>query len=418
MLNSCKEVEDDARGLASLVSLLGVLDLRVRRFLVRGWLQVVSQSSARVNEATYERSVMVERKRYRFFIPLLVCLLMGAGAVSQTHEEIASRTGLDPDLFAELSSSVDGAEVKVFAVFVTERTFTSKISSALQDWLLPYVGRNALYVNPTVKDVVSSFPFLPTDVTVEQEGRPAFVPEASDWVEITTGFLVGSLRVNPAGATYGSGSEGILVMGDRIDSTRPFTLVYRDARARFEIAQPPAAVAVPGGREPVTVPPVASVTDLGDALGTGDFSSTAVASLLQVDPALVGTITVKSHTEELRLVLVRLEAAIRESALEPLLLLSLEPLIGKGAVMVWALSSTGAAFTPFDLYIQQSGTNYVFFSESSFVELVPGFVHARRVDRGEIEAGIVLLPSGVRPDLPFDVRYGPAGITFPNVPPQ
>ena len=51
MLNLCKEVEDDARGLASLVSLLGVLDLRVRRFLVRGRLQVVGQSSARANEA-------------------------------------------------------------------------------------------------------------------------------------------------------------------------------------------------------------------------------------------------------------------------------------------------------------------------------------------------------------------------------
>ncbi len=343
---------------------------------------------------------------------------MGIGAVSQTHEEIASRTGLDPDLFVELSSSVDGAEVQVFAVFVAERTLSSKISPALYDRLLPYVGRNALYVNPTVKDVVSSFPFRPGDVTVEQEGRPTFVPQASDWVEITPGFLTGSFRTNPLGATYGSGSEGILVMGDRVDSSRAFTLVYRDARARFEIASPVAGATSSGGREPVTVPAVTSVTALGDVLGTGDFTSTVVANLLGIDPALVGTITVKSHTEELRLVLVRLEAAIRESALEPVLLSSLDPLIGTGAVMVWALSSTGAAFTPFDFYVQQSGTNYVFFSESSFVELVPGFLHARRVDTGEIEAGIVLLPSGVRLDLPFDVRYGAAGVTFPSVPPQ
>ena len=361
---------------------------------------------------------MTRRKRYRFFIPLVACLLMGVGALSQTHEEIASRTGLDPDLFVELSSSVGGAEVKVFVVFVTERTFASKISPALHDWLLPYVGRNALYVDPTVKDVVSSFPFLASDVSVEQDGRPTFIPIASDWVEITTGFLTGSFRTNPAGATYGSGSEGILVLGDRIDSTRPFTLVYRDARARFEIAQPVAAAASSGGREPVTVPSVASVTHLGDALAKGDFSSTAVAALLRIDPTLVGTITVKSHTEELRLLLVRLEAGVRESALQSDVLASLEPLIGRGAVMVWALSSTGAAFTPFDFYVQQSGTNYVFFSESSFVELVPGFLHARRVEPGQIAAGVILLPGGVRQDLPFDVRYGAVGVTFPHVPPK
>ena len=340
---------------------------------------------------------------------------MSVGASAQTHEEIASRTGLDPDLFVELSSSVSGAEVKVFAVFVVDRTFSSKISPALHDWLLPYVGRNALYINPTVKDVVSTFPFLPSDISVEQDGQPTFVPQASDWVEITPGFLTGSFRTNPAGVTYGSGSEGILVMGDWIDSTRPFTLVYRDASARFEVSPPVAATPTSGGREPVTVPLVTSVTGLGDLLAKGDFTSATVAGLLGIDPTLVGTLVVKSHTEELRLVLVRLEAGIRESGLGAELLGSLESLIGRGAVMVWALSSTGAAFTPYDLYVAQSGTTYVFFSESSFVNLTEGFVHARRVEPGGILAGVLLLPDGVRRDLPFDVRYGAVDVTFPNV---
>jgi len=35
MLDSCKEVEDDSRVVASLGLLLGVLDLRLRRLLVR-----------------------------------------------------------------------------------------------------------------------------------------------------------------------------------------------------------------------------------------------------------------------------------------------------------------------------------------------------------------------------------------------
>lgn len=354
-----------------------------------------------------------------WFVVAVAVLLMGTGVGAQTHEEIASRTGLAPDLFVELKVSVDGSDLVVFAVYVTERTFESKISQALREWLLSYIGKNALYVNPAVKEVVGTFPFRPDLVSLEQEGKPAFFPNLSDWIEITPGFLTGGSQVNPAGASYGVGSEGILVAGDRIDPAQPFTLVYQGTKARLEISKkapsPPAAAAP---REATQVPLLAQVTDVGAELTSGEFSSTRVASLLGLDPSLVGTISVGSRGEELRLVVVQVEEGIRKGALRPDLLATLEPFIGTGAVMIWALSPSGAAFSPWQMWIKQTGTNYVFFSTSSFVELTEGFLRSGRVEARSVLAGLVLLPSGVRRDAPFGVFYGSAGVTLPNVPSQ
>ncbi len=352
---------------------------------------------------------------------LLVLLLTGIGVVAETHEEIASKTGLDPDLFVELKVTVGGSELAIFSVYINERTFASKVSPSLRQSLFPFAGRNVLYVNPTTKEVVPSFPFFPSALGVEQEGKPPFVPTPSDWVEITPGFLAGVFQVNPAGASYGSGSEGILVLGDRIDPEKPFYLVYQGVRARFEIAKgapvtPPAAAAP---REPVEVPLLTGVTDLVDELVRGDFSSARVAALLGLDPTLVGTVTAKDHGEELRVLFINLEEGVRGSALRPDLLETVAPLIGTGAVMVWALSPTGASFSPWHLFIQQAGTNYVFFSASSFVELTEGFLRAGRVEPGNVLAGALLLPAGVNRGAPFTVHYGGAGwVTFPNVPPE
>ena len=346
----------------------------------------------------------------------IVVLLVGMGAGAQNHEEIASRTGLDSDLFVELKVTAGEIDLVIFVVYVAERTFESKISSSLQEWLFPYVGKTALYVNPTVKDAATGFPFVPALLRVEQEGKPPFVPVSSDWVEITPGFLAGAFEVNPAGASYGVGSEGILVLGDRIDPTRPFSLVYQGSSARLEVSNrapaPPAAVSP---REPTTVPLLTQVTDLGASLEASDFSAAKAASLLGLDPSLVGTIVVRDSGDELRLVLFQVEEGIRKGAMRPELLSTLEPFVGKGAVMVWALSPTGAVFSPWQMWIKQGGTNYVFFSTSSFVELTQGFLRSGRIAPGNVLAGLVLLPAGVRHEEPYAVFYGSASATLPNV---
>lgn len=344
-------------------------------------------------------------------------LLLGLSAGGQTHQDVANLTGLDPNLFVELHVPVAGGELAIFAVYLNDRAFESRISSSLAQQLRPFVGKNALYINPTVKEISGSFPFQPGLLTVEQEGRPTFVATSGDWVEITPGFLAGGSQVNPAGAASGWGSKGILVLGDHIDGTRTFTLVYQGVRARLEIAAaaPPVPAAV-APREAFFLPLFPEVTDLGEKLTGGDLSQARVASLLGLDPSLVGTITVVRQQEVLQLVLVWIEAGIEKSTLRPDLIQALTPLLGQGMVMVWALSATGAAFRPWDLWVSQSGRRCEFWSDSSFAELTPGFLRTQRVEAGTVVGGVVRPCAWVDPRRAFEVHYSTApGVSFPNV---
>jgi len=352
----------------------------------------------------------------------LLLLLMGFGVLAETHEQLASKTGLAPDLFSELTVTVNGTDLGIFLVAVDQRAFDSRVSPALRQTLGPYVGQNALYVNATVKEVVSSFPFDPDRLTVTQDGKPAFVPVPSDWVEITPGFLEGRFTENPAGTSYGSGSEGVLIMGDHIDITEPFTVSYAGQQTGFALRPQTAADVQTGSsvapsHPPVSIPTVSGVSDLQDTLTHGEFSAERVAGLLGIPQGLLGTITLTNAGQELRLLCIRLEPALRGSGLSPDLLSAVDPLIGTGAVMVWALSPTGAPFVPWNFYIQQSGTNYVFFSDASFVELTKGFLHVGQIAPGEIVAGVIRLPNGVDPRASFSLRYGTSGVTFaPSTP--
>jgi hypothetical protein len=364
----------------------------------------------------------VKRILRQSLLPLFLVLAIGATVAASDQAEVASRTGLAPDLFLTLTVNAGGRELALFLVYVDERAFQSKISPDLRQSLLPYVGRNALFINPTVEEVSPTLPFSPALLSVEQEGRTTFVPSSLDWVELSPGFLAGTAVVNPGGVTYGSGSSGILLLGDRIDPARPFTVVYAGAKGTFRLAQPPGAGAsAPAAIPTSTVPPASVPAPLPEGTDTlsaellqGDFSPASVAALLQLDPSLVGTIVQSSKGEELRLLLVRLEEGVRAGAFAPDLLARVEPYFGTGAVMVWALSAGGASFSPFKFYVQQKGTSYVFFLDSSFAELTEGFRRAGRVAPGEVAAGVLLLPGGVLRTAPFTVFYsGGTGAFFP-----
>jgi len=365
-------------------------------------------------------------------ISSLFFLLVGISVLAQSHEQIASQTGLDPDLFATLTIDVGGKELRLFMVYVNERAFDSGITrnEKLRQILLLYVGSNALYINPNVKQVVDSFNFFPHQISVEQVGRPTFIPTANDWVEIREGFLAGRFQVNPEGSSYGSGSEGLLVMGEHIDPSQPFWVVYQGQRARFDLAEPTAVIppttspiptpSVVSPREAVEVASLEDVTDLEDALTHGDFSQALAAALLHLDPSLVGTVSITSEDEELRLFLVRLEEGVHKGAFGAELLSNLEPLIGTGAVMIWALTPTGANFSPWQLHVQQSQTIYDFWFDSSFAELTEGFLRLGRLESGEVAAGVILLHRQVNPHATFTVYYQTinTSTTFPNLPQQ
>lgn len=352
----------------------------------------------------------------RGLLAFLLILSLCVTGFAATDAQIAEKTGLAPDLFVQLTVPVGGEDLGIFIVYIADRTFNSHIFPPLRAELLPYVGKNALYVNPLVKSVVDSFDFSPDRFTITQAGD-TFTPTRADWVEITPGFLEGRFVVNPGGPSYGSGSEGIIILGDRIDPEKPFTVSYQGVSRTFDLS---AAASVPQTPAPPPqtpeITPPTQITDLTSLLTGGDFSAKAVADLLGIDQNLVGTLVITSRGEELRLLFVRLEEGIRNGVFGDELLASIDPLIGTGAVMVWALSPTGAGFSPWRFFVQQNGTNYVFFSPSSFAALTPGFLQATRVEPGTIVAGVIKLPKGVKRDVAFSVYYGTSKVDFAPLP--
>jgi hypothetical protein len=340
-------------------------------------------------------------------------------ALGDPRDDFARETGLDADLIGIIQVDVGGTEMTIAFVFVNERALASRVSPTLRQALEPYVGRNALYVNPSVRGVVPSFGFDPQALAVQGEGRERTTPPASAWVEITPGFLTGTFQVNPAGATQGSGSEGIVVLGDAIDSAVPMTVYYGAASTTFDIASDAAPAAGSTGstsalsHEPITVPALEDVTSLEEVLALPDLTADALALLFGLDPSLVRLLDVTVKSDTIRMVFVRLEESVRASELGRELLGRLDSVIGTGAVMVWGWSSAAASFFPWWFYIQQSGTNYVFFSDASFVELTAGFLDLTRLVPGQLAAAVIRLPKSVHPLEPFGVRYSTFGVTYP-----
>ncbi len=349
---------------------------------------------------------------------LFLFVAFGA-AFADARQDFARETGLDPNLIGVIQTDVAGTQMTIVFVFINDRALDSRISPTLRQELLPYVGRNALYVNPSVRSVVDRFGFDPQAIAVQADGGQRFVPPASVWVEITPGFLTGTFQVNPAGASQGSGSEGILVLGGQIDSAKPFTVTYGAASMTLDIASGAASAAGGTGstsslsHESIVVPALEDVTSLEDVLALPDLTSDSLALLFGLDRSLVRLLDVPVKTETIRMVFVRLEESVRTSALGPELLDRLDSVIGTGAVMVLAWSAAAPSFSPWYFYIQQSGTNHVFFSDASFVELTTGFLDLMHLVPGQLAAAVIRLPKSVHPLEPFGVRYSTFGVTYP-----
>jgi hypothetical protein len=344
-----------------------------------------------------------------FLVGINVCIV----GLAENAARLAAETGLDADLFTELTVQVDGSNLSIVAVYINERALDSKISPGLEAMLTPYIDDNAIVIWASAKEDLL---FDPLTISVEQSNKAFLFAEGSDWVELTTGFLAGGVAAE-------QDSAGLLIMGDRIDPTKPFWVVYQGARGQLNIGPTEPTTTLPVQQrpqireEPVREAPVLeSVTDLEAELTYGDFSMETVSPLFGLSPSLVGTIINKGDDEELRLLLVRLEEGIEEGTLDPQLLAGIEPFIGAGTVMVWALSPTGAQFSPWNLSIKQAETNYIFnpFSSSSFTGLTPGFSEPGFIEAGNIAAGVVFLHRGIDPGAPFSICYEGECTAFPQ----
>jgi hypothetical protein len=344
-------------------------------------------------------------------------LLIVAGvALADTRQDFSQETGLDPSLIGVIQADVGGTEMTIVFVFVNDRALDSHVSAALRQTLSPYVGRSALYVNPSVRSVVSQFPFDPQAIRVQATAGDRLTPPASSWVEITPGFLGGAFRVNPAGISQGSGSEGILVLGDQIDAAKPFTITYGTQSTTFDLSAPTASSAGSTSslsHEPIEVPALEDVSSLEDLLALPDLTPESFAALFGLEPSLVRLLDMTVKSNAIRMVFVRLDESVQSSSLGPELLERLDPVIGTGAVMVWAWSAAAASFSPWYFYIQQKGTNHVFFSDASFVELTGGFLDLTHLVPGQLAAAVIRLPNSVHADQPLSVRYSTFGVSYP-----
>ncbi len=346
---------------------------------------------------------------------LFLCLA-AAVVFAEPREEFARETGLDTDLINVLKVDVGGTELTVVFVFINDRALASKVDPTLRQTLLPFVGRNAIYVNPSIKSVVSSFDFNPLAIAVQPDGGSLLWPSAESWIEITPGFLNGFFQVNPAGPSQGSGSEGVLILGDSIDPGKPFEIVLSGQRVRFQVSATAAgstARSVTSSHEPISVPVLEDVSTIEQLLALDSVTSESMAGLLGLDRSLVRVLDTHQRGQSLRLVFVHLTEAVRSVSLSAELLQRLDPVIGTGAVMVWATSTTGTAFSPWSFYVQQSGTNHVFFSSASFVELTQGFLKTAALSPGAVIAGVIRLPKSVDASAPFSIYYGTSGVSFP-----
>jgi hypothetical protein len=354
-----------------------------------------------------------------FLVSSLFFLCAALTALGDPRDDFARETGLDTDLIGVIQVDVGGTEMTIAFVFVNERALDSRVSPALRQALEPYVGRNALYVNPSVRNVVSRFDFTPQAVAVQGEGHERTTTPASAWTELTPGFLDGAFLVNPAGTEQGSGSEGVLVLGDLIDPVLPFDVFYGAQRVTFRIAAPASISNSSSGstsalsHDPISVPTLDDVSTLEDVLALPDLTEVSLAALFALDRSLVRIYDATVKSDTVRFVFIRLDESVRTSALGADLISRLDPVIGTGAVMVWATSTTGAPFSPWYFYVQQSGTNFVFFSSASFVELTSGFLDLERLEPATLAAAVIRLPKGVDAQTPFAVRYSSFSVTYP-----
>lgn len=354
----------------------------------------------------------------------VVIMLVGVCGYGQTGEQISWETGLDQDLFATMRIDVQGVEVAVFFVYLNDRAFDSNISAGLAEKLRPYANRNALYVNVTVQGNRSWVAVDPSKFVVQSAGGDAMPAAEEAWVEITAGFVGGVLHPNPDDPSYGSGSIGVLLLGEAIDPERPFTIAYSGQEQRAVTltvrAGSTASPAMSHGGEAVTDPNYEDPRQgsLGDhsiavsfldALLDEEVDREQMANSLGIQAERVHLIECGEESERLRLLLVELDGSpptgLQAGADAVSLWETIAPLAGTGAVMVWAASATGAEFTPYAFYLQQAGSTFLFFSRSSFVDLTEGFTDQRRLAPGDVSAGIVLVHRRIDLQSPYTMHY-------------
>ncbi len=141
---------------------------------------------------------------------------LGQSAIEElAKQQIAQKTGLDPNLLATLFVT-DGENQFILAfVYVTEQTMQSQLKPELKQAIAPYVNRRALLT--LLAPAKTSF-FDPLRINFEQ-GQARFLLSAQSIIKVTPDFGAGQFE-------SGTVSAGILLLNDGIDLSKPFRIYY------------------------------------------------------------------------------------------------------------------------------------------------------------------------------------------------
>lgn len=151
--------------------------------------------------------------------------VFGQSAIEElAKQQIAQKTGLDPNLLATLFVT-DGENQFILAfVYVNEQTMQSQLKPELKQAIAPYVNKRALLT--LLAPAKTSF-FDPTRINFEQ-GQARFLLSEQSIVKVTPDFGAGKFE-------SGTVSAGIVLLNDGLDLGKPFRIYYGPQSTVFSL---------------------------------------------------------------------------------------------------------------------------------------------------------------------------------------
>lgn len=168
--------------------------------------------------------------RIVFVVGVVLALGMAFPAFGQSaieelaKQQIAQKTGLDPNLLATLFVT-DGDNQFILAfVYVNDQTMQSQLKPDLKQAIAPYVNKRALLT--LIAPAKTSF-FDPLRINFEQE-QARFLLSEQSIVKVTPDFGAGRFE-------SGTVSAGILLLNDGLDLSKSFRIHYGPQSTVFSL---------------------------------------------------------------------------------------------------------------------------------------------------------------------------------------
>lgn len=141
---------------------------------------------------------------------------LGQGALEElAKQQIAQKTGLDPNLLATLFVTEGENQFILAFVYVNDQTMQSQLKAELKQAIAPYVNKRALLT--LLAPATTSF-FDPLRINFEQ-GLARFLLSGKSIIKVTPDFGAGKFEP-------GTVNAGILLLNDGLDLSRPFRIYY------------------------------------------------------------------------------------------------------------------------------------------------------------------------------------------------